>query len=330
MRAAYQLRNIKFGFGDVDVLRIDGLDIPEGEIIGLAGPNGSGKTTLLHLLAFVERPSSGTIQFFDETAHKDNALSFRRRVGLLLQNPYLFHSTVLANLVWGLKIRGVSSRDAERRASAGLETVGLAGFENRYARSLSGGETQRVALARALVLDPQILLLDEPANHMDKDSIQRTEDIVLNMNRKMGKTVILTTHNLSAVQNLAHRVLHMVSGKMAEAAPDNLFKGVLIDDGTRFQTDNITVMLPSRSKSGTYLTIDPKKISLHLEEPRESYTNTFSGIVDLMTLEEQSVKVRVSAGEKFLMVLDTKDPMVPQLHIGRNVFVHFADGIIVF
>lgn len=330
MTIAYQLRNITFGYGDSDVLRVDRLDIPKGEIVGLAGPNGSGKTTLLHLLAFVEQPLNGTIRFFDETACGDNILSFRRRVGLLLQNPYLFHSTVLANLTWGLKIRGISSKEAGRRALDALETVGLSGFEHRFARSLSGGETQRVALARSLVLDPEVLLLDEPANHMDKDSIRRTEDIVLNLNRNLEKTVIMTTHNLSSVQNLAHRVLHMVSGNVVEAAPDNLFKGVVIDDGRTFQTENIAIRLPFCSKSGTHLTIDPEKIVLFPEKPGEPMPNTFHGVIDLMILESGKIKIRVSAGEKFLVAVDSGNPVAEQINIGREVFVQFADGITVF
>lgn len=135
-------------------------------------------------------------------------------MGLLLQNPYLFHTSVLFNVLWGLQVRGVPRRTGKKAARAALQTVGLVGFENRFARSLSGGETQRVALARALVLEPEVLLLDEPANHMDTDSVRRTEETVLELNTKRGTTVVLTSHDIVQVKALAHRVICLSEGKI--------------------------------------------------------------------------------------------------------------------
>lgn len=142
-------------------------------------------------------------------------------MGLLLQNPYLFHTSVLSNVLWGLQVRGVPRRTGKKASRAALETVGLVGFEDRYARSLSGGEAQRVALARALVLEPEVLLLDEPANHMDRDSVQRTGETVLELNEKRGTTIVLTSHDIVQVQALAHRVICLWEGKIAPSSPDS-------------------------------------------------------------------------------------------------------------
>lgn len=217
MTPAYIVEGLRFSYEERQVLCVDRLEIGKGEIVALVGPNGSGKTTLLQILAFVETPQSGRIRLFGETVSRENLITFRRRVGFLLQNPYLFHTSVLANVLSGLKIRGVSGRSARARASAALDKVGLAGFEHRYALALSGGESQRVALARALVLDPEVLLLDEPANHMDVESVKRTEEIVLELNRTQGKTVVLTTHNLDQVQSFTTRVLRLSEGTLSPA-----------------------------------------------------------------------------------------------------------------
>ena len=221
MTAAYSLRDLTFSYDNRPALDIDEMEIAAGDIVALVGPNGSGKTTLLHNLAFIETPQRGLISFFGATACKENLLGFRRRVGLLLQNPYLFHTSVLSNVLWGLQVRGVPRRKGRKAARAALETVGLLGFEDRYARSLSGGEAQRVALARALVLEPEVLLLDEPANHMDRESVQRTGETVLELNAKRGTTIILTSHDIVQVQALARRVICLSEGKIAPASPDS-------------------------------------------------------------------------------------------------------------
>ncbi len=207
MTPAYRLNEVSFSYGPDPLLYMKDVEVSAGEMVALVGPNGTGKTTLLHLLAFLETPDSGTISFFGRTAGKDNLIPFRRRVGLLLQHPYLFNTTVLSNLTSALKVRGVARSKRREMAKTALEWVELSGFGNRSARSLSGGEAQRVALARALVLDPDVLLLDEPANHMDRVSVQRIEEIVSQMNRERGTTVVFTTHHVGGDRFMApHRV----------------------------------------------------------------------------------------------------------------------------
>ncbi len=215
MKQAYQLQEIIFGYNQAPVLTIEDLDIVPGELVALVGPNGAGKTTLLHLLAFIATPQNGEIFFFGERSGKSNVISFRRRVGLLLQNPFLFRTSVLSNITWGLRLRGVPRRKRRPMAEEALDMVGLAGFEDREASALSGGEAQRVALARALVIDPEVLLLDEPTNHMDQMSVERIEETVQQMNRSLGKTVIFSSHDPQERERLApDRVISIVAGKL--------------------------------------------------------------------------------------------------------------------
>jgi ABC-type multidrug transport system ATPase subunit len=328
MTPAYSVQDLVFSYGDTPALRVDRLEIPRGEIVALVGPNGSGKTTLLHLLAFVE--TAGNISFFGEPLTKENALGFRRRVGLLLQNPYLFSASVLGNILWGLKIRGITGEEARRRASDALGKVGLVGFENRPARSLSGGETQRVALARALALDPDVLLLDEPANHMDRESVQRTRDMVVEQNSREGKTIILTTHNLSLVESFAHRFLYLFLGKVVTASPDNLFKGALKEGGSRFDTARVSLHLDTPVTSGSQVAIDPFRIDILTNGPSQG-PNTFEGSVVGLWLENGKLVVEVDAGERFRVVLEAQSPLSTSLRLGQRLSLNVEqDAITIF
>ena len=328
MNPAYVLKDLTFSHGERRVLDLGEIEIPAGEIAAVVGPNGSGKTTLLHLLAFIERPQSGTISFFGEMARTENVLAFRRRVGLLLQEPYLFHMSVLANITWGLKLRGISERKSREMARQALESVDLVNFENRHARSLSGGESQRVALARALALDPEVLLLDEPENHLDKVSAERTEEIFLQMNRNEGKTVIVTTHNLLKGQSLAHRVFNLFRGKVVPAHPDNLFRGELTEDGAAFRTDSISVKLPIAESEGSYLTIDPTGIILSHHLPDPSMPNTFEGRVVAMSEENGRIRVEVEAGERLHLLMSNEAPNVQGTELGQRVWLVVKESAI--
>jgi tungstate transport system ATP-binding protein len=219
MKWAYELQEVSFSYDHTPILNIPELQIRKGELLAVVGPNGAGKTTLLHLLAFLEAPTEGEIAFFGESTERSKFITLRRRVGLLLQNPYLFRTSVLANMIWGLRIRGISRYMSRNLAEQALQSVGLHGFEDRRAHSLSGGESQRVALARALVLDPDVLLLDEPTNHMDEESAERIIDIVVQMNRDKGRTVIFSSHDPSERKRMVpDRTITLRNGLVVEQA----------------------------------------------------------------------------------------------------------------
>lgn len=328
MKTAYELNNVAFSYGGPPVLVIDHLRIPAGEIMALVGPNGSGKTTLLHLLAFLMTPQTGNIFFFGSKTSQGSLFGVRRRVGLLLQNPYLFNMSVLGNLLWGLRIRGMSKSEAEALSLDALGRVGLAGFEHRYVKTLSGGESQRVALARAIVLNPDVLLLDEPATHMDRESIERTEEIVLEMNKKQGKTVVITTHNPTQVQQVTHRFLHIFQGSCCSAAPDNLFGGSMSEDGTIFDTGSIRVNLPASAIRGRRLSIDPSRITLSSEMSKTEPANSFKGSIVALSEENGSVRAQVQAGERFHVLMQANSPEARDLRLGRTVWLSFNSDAI--
>jgi tungstate transport system ATP-binding protein len=204
--------------GERKILDDINLDIRRGEIFTLIGPSGSGKTTLLRLIDLLDRPSSGKI-FFDgeDTAGTEQArLAIRRRMGMVFQKPAVLNTTVAENVAFGLKFRGADPSKIAQRVTSALELVGLKGFEERRAVTLSGGEMQRVAIARAMVTEPEVLLLDEPTANLDPVSSGIIEELLIRINNKFRTTIILATHDMVQGQRLAHRMGVIMNGHLAQ------------------------------------------------------------------------------------------------------------------
>jgi tungstate transport system ATP-binding protein len=212
----YQLRGVTRAYGGRRVVDVEALDIERGEILCLVGPSGSGKSTLLRLLNFLEPPTSGTILFDGQPIPPELPLALLRRVTTVFQRPILLNRSVRDNVAYGLRLRGLS---LDGRVDEALDRVGLTAFAHHPAHKLSGGELQRAALARALVLDPEVLLLDEPTANLDPYNVGLIESIVRQQNRERGTTVVLVTHNVFQARRLASRVGLLLEGKIVEVAP---------------------------------------------------------------------------------------------------------------
>jgi tungstate transport system ATP-binding protein len=222
--ACFALEKVCKRYGGRQVLAVDQLDIRQGEVLALVGPSGSGKSTFLRLLNFLEPPTSGVIRFAGHRvdASTEAPLDVRRRITMVAQRPMLLDRSVLANVQFGLQLRG--QRDRKDQAQAALAQVGLGGLRGQYARTLSGGEAQRVALARAMVIDPEVLLLDEPTANLDPYNVGMIEDTVRRLNKETGMTVVLVTHNVFQARRLAHRVALLLDGTIIElSGTDNFF-----------------------------------------------------------------------------------------------------------
>ncbi|MFP3981910.1 MAG: ATP-binding cassette domain-containing protein, partial [Desulfobacterales bacterium] len=165
MAPLYELENIRQVYADRVVLEIDRMVVYPGEIIGISGPNGSGKSTLLRILALVESPVQGRV-FFSGRPTNPNDLQSRRQITLLSQSPYLLKRSVLGNVSYGLKIRGITGKREKARAALSMVGLDPQEFAGRMWYELSGGEAQRVALAARLALGPRALLLDEPTAYL--------------------------------------------------------------------------------------------------------------------------------------------------------------------
>ena len=216
--AAVTLDGVAKRFGRVVAVDNVSLRIGRGEFVCLLGPSGSGKTTLLRIIAGFARPDAGRI-FFDDRDSTDVHPS-KRDIGMVYQHYALFpHMTVQDNVAFGLKIRGVDQAGRQARVGRVLELVKLSGLESRYPRELSGGQQQRVALGRALVIDPQILLLDEPLGALDRQLRLEMQPELKSLQRRLGITTIFVTHDQSEALALADRIAVLDRGRVEQIGP---------------------------------------------------------------------------------------------------------------
>ena len=319
----YRLDDVTFAYGETPVLSVPRLEIPRGSITALVGPNGSGKTTLLHLLGFLAAPCSGRLFFHGDEVRPKRHLALRRRVALLLQNPYLFRTSVLGNVACGLRLRGLSAKAARGRARRALEQVGLGALGRKPAWRLSGGEAKRVALARALAFDTDVLLLDEPLAHVDTASTGRIEELIVALNRERGATVVLASHDPLWAQALAHRVLSLHDGRLVPAAPGNVFTGKVTADGAGFDTGRITIHLGAGEHRGGHLALDATAIVLSREPLASSMRNTFRGRIVAISEEGGNVRVQLDAGERFHCLITAESLRLLDLRLGDEPHLCF-------
>ncbi len=219
----FQLRDLSQQYDGRTVLHIDHLDIYDGEILALVGPSGAGKSTLLRQLNFLETPATGTVSLDGQVVTPSTALDYRRQVTTVFQTPMLLNRSVAVNVGYGLKIRGYPRHKIRPLVDQMLKQVGLAHLSEANARTLSGGETQRVALARALVVQPKVLLLDEPTANLDPANIKLIETILREVNQTRGTTLVLVTHNIFQAKRLAHRIALLLEGRLVEIADTQTF-----------------------------------------------------------------------------------------------------------
>ncbi len=211
---AFALAGIRRTYGDRTVVDIADLEVREGEVLGIVGPSGAGKSTLLRLLNFLEPPTAGALTFFGGVVPEEPPIEMRRQVTTVFQRPVLLNRTVRENLVFGVGLRG---RAPDRDVVAGwLEHLGLSDLADAPARRLSGGEGQRVALARALLVEPRVLLLDEPTSNLDPYNVGLIERTIGQVRGAHDTTVVLVTHNVHQARRLADRVALMIGGRLIE------------------------------------------------------------------------------------------------------------------
>lgn len=218
--------NIKVVREGKEILAVDSLELGRGEVMSVLGPNGAGKSTLLQVLALLTPLSAGEVRFMGEAVTRRNALSLRRRMAVVFQEPLLLNTTVYNNVSQGLKFRGVGREDARRRVGTWLERMGIAHLAGRTGRFLSGGEAQRVSLARALALQPEVLFLDEPFSALDFSTRSELVGELAGIVRESGITTFFVTHDYSEIPAFGGKVLVLRDGRVDyRGTAESLFDG---------------------------------------------------------------------------------------------------------
>jgi len=277
--AGVAIEHVSFGYGATRVLDGVSLDIRKGEFFAFLGPSGSGKTTLLRLVAGFGTPDSGRILIGGRDATRQPP--WARNVGLVFQNYALWpHMTVAENVAFGLQRRRVPRAERDRRVRAALDLVGLAHMADRRPAQLSGGQQQRVAIARTLAIEPEVLLLDEPLSNLDAGLRAGVRAELVELQRRLGLTTILVTHDQEEANAAADRMAVLNDGKVLQVGRPaelydrpasrfvagflgtaNLIEGRV--DGGAFQAGGARLPLPSGTAAGpAVLALRPQALRL--------------------------------------------------------------------
>ena len=329
MTDIYQLKDIVFDYGRGVGLHGVDLQIKSASITAVVGPNGAGKTTLLNLLAFLALPHAGEFRFNGQRLTRADAEKCRRQVGYVQQNPYLLRGTARDNVELGLKLRQVNKIRRAERAHEVMAMLGSAALAGRHARSLSGGEAQKVAIARALILAPEVLILDEPFTHLDKQAAHELERLILKLRAELKKTVIFTTHNQQQAERLSDQIYSVRKGRVFASRLVNLFSGRADPARGSFDTGVHQISLPAGAGAVRHIAIDPDRIALSTAKPGAAFENSYPGRVTGLWEDKGRIKISVHTGEKFQTVV-TRDTLEKlNLQIGAQVWLSFKRAAVI-
>jgi tungstate transport system ATP-binding protein len=327
-RPLYRINNLRQVYRGKTVLSIERLDLPRGGIVGVIGPNGSGKSTFLRLAGFVEKPAQGGIVFNGSTA-MPFAHGIRNRVALLPQEPFLLNRSVFKNVAYGLQIRD-DRKQLSERVDRALAYVGLEGreFAQRPSYALSGGEAQRVALAARMILEPEVLLLDEPTASIDALSAQLIKGAALRAQSDWGTTLIIASHDWQWLYEVSDTVLHLFKGSFFGTGEDNIVFGPWrqLEDGGwgKVLREGQCLRVP-RPPSGDAVAVIMNIRVMNAEgrpPARAPTSRDLIGVISRLALEKASGNVRASvlvAGIPFTVVLSQHQVRELELYPGREV-----------
>ncbi len=272
------IKNIQKFYGDHKVIDKLDLQINSGEFVTLLGPSGCGKTTLLRMIAGLETIDGGELYIGGRKAN--NIPAQKRRIAMVFQSYALFpHMSVKNNIVFGLRIKGMELHDMFTRLDWVLPLLGLEGLENRLPREISGGQRQRVALARALVLDPDVLLLDEPLSNLDTALREMAMEELKRVHRQVGKTIIYVTHNQAEAMTMSERIAVMNAGHLEQYdTPGALYRHPRTMFSAEFIGSPSANFIPGtiEIKNGE-LVLNSEIGLLEIDETRKDYLRNFSG-----------------------------------------------------
>ena len=320
MTYAYQLENVKIHYNNQLVLDIEKLDIPANECLAVLGENGAGKSTLFHLLALLQKPESGRILLFGESALSPQTQ--QRRIGLVAQHPYMLPGTVKDNIRLALQLQKVEKPLHQQRLQLALETVNLTQLADQTASTLSGGEQRRVAIARVLAFEPAVLLLDEPFANLDSFHQRQLEDVITLLANDRNRTVLFSTHDRLQASAITPHTIQLLKGKPISAPLLNLFHGHY--DGELFHTKTLKIFAAEGSLSARHIAIDPLAITISTHAHSDSSArNQLPGRLISISEADRAVRLTVDCGDKFEVIISQQALSALALSLGASVWISF-------
>ncbi|MFJ7471017.1 ABC transporter ATP-binding protein [Peribacillus frigoritolerans] len=355
--ASIKIENVQKAFGKTIAVDQLNLDIKEGEFFTFLGPSGCGKTTTLRMIAGFYYPTKGVVRFGDKDMTR--VPPEKRNTGMVFQNYALFpHMTVFENVAFGLRVRKVSSADLKSRVMDSLQKVRLESYSNRQVSQLSGGQQQRVALARALVIEPEILLLDEPLSNLDAKLRDEMRVEILRLQRDYKITTIYVTHDQSEALSMSDRIAVFNYGVCHQVGtpteiynrPANDFVASFIGEINllpvqveKVQQDNIEVALKNSEKpvklkvenqatdgisiiqSDADLAVSIRPEAIRILDVTEEGMNIFKGKINSVQFFGSVVNVMVDVQDVLLRVdvFNTHD--FGYFHQGKEVYVQLPE-----
>jgi tungstate transport system ATP-binding protein len=224
MNELISIRDLLIQRNGRDALKINSLEIQRGETLAVVGPNGAGKSTLLLALARLIKPARGQMTFNGSPILQMDDLEYRRKISFVFQDPLLMDMTVEKNIALGLKFRGTDKEEMHTRVGRWSKAMGVDSLLGRRAGQLSGGEAQRVSLARAFVLDPELLLMDEPFSAVDPPTRAQLLNDLSNLLSQDHRTTIFVTHNLKEAAQVGDRVAVIIQGELKQVGSPKQIK----------------------------------------------------------------------------------------------------------
>lgn len=344
--SSVQLNNIVKRFGMFVAVEKTSLTIPDGAFVTLLGPSGCGKTTTLRMIAGLLDPSEGEIIINDKCVN--DVPIHKRNLGLVFQNYALFpHKTVAENVAFGLRYRNVAKSEIARRVQEALELVQLPQLGNRYPKALSGGQQQRIALARAIVIEPDVLLLDEPLSALDANLREDMRVELKRIQERIGVTTVFVTHDQSEALAMSDQIVVMSDGRVEQVgAPEEVYntpasefvarflgasnildgrclsrgaEGAVLDVPVFGKVSVPAIKAPHLTGEGAAkLVIRAEKLLLR-EKPPESGAFSAPATVETVDYQGQSVRYFVRAGDLQLQAINMIDerpfPVGAQVHM---------------
>jgi iron(III) transport system ATP-binding protein len=338
--ASIEFRNVSKLYGDVAAVRDVSFAIAARTLVTLLGPSGCGKTTILRMIAGLELPTSGAILIgATDVTHVPAA---ERDVSMVFQSYALFpHMTVEGNVSYGLVVSGVSKPHAREKAAAALETVGLTGLGQRLPSELSGGQQQRVAVARALVLEPSVLLFDEPLSNLDARLRRQMREEIRDLQQRLGLTVVYVTHDQSEALAVSDRIIVMDKAVIAQegaprelyAEPKDAFVAGFMGEANRVRgtlrrhdgatgdvaLGPLTIALPHRGLAAGEIDVAIRPEAIHLEADGAS---PLTGVVRKAAYLGHTMEYTVETPIGELFAIDSR--VDRPLAVGSHVAVAFA------